>query len=682
MRVSLQIDGDASGAVKAASDASRAVDDLAKHGGDAGAKMAEGFEKAQGAAGQIKGMSEAAGAANDNLGSAIAGVTQKVAELGQKTLGSESALVKASAGAVNFAAGLGAIVRTAGSLGLISGSIGLASTAVSAFYDLASSKGAAASRIFEDNAKHVDTVRDAFSGAASSVGEFYRQSAAVSQLLLTLDSMSLQNTLHKQVGAVISNTTTFGNIGDFLKQIKQVKSEFAPFEDAIFKLHAGFKAGTPDVRGFMDEVARIGNASPATRQAAGELIKLTSDAVKTADALGATQTGLDVIRGTASDAKKKMYGFSTATQDAGANFERFLKSVNRQSASMEAGATALGGSTGAMAQFRAQVVLTEAAHQAGAGVAERYASQIEKIATRAGEATQKLALARLQSDNAFDLSQLGRTAGEQNIAGILRGAYGDNIDAVMNSGITGTLRFNAAMTELKSTTLELSQGTFRDFRTEIANGASAWDAFGKAGVNAVQRVADKISDKALDSLVSNMFGSFLGGGGSGGVGGLVGRLFGGGGAAGTMTVGSQVFPAFAAAGGGTFGPGWGVVGEKGAEIIRVFNGGVTVYPHEVSKPYLPGFAEGGTLSALGNVTRLPFAAQDARDSTQVHVSVGVSVDANGNLQAYVKNVSQQTTAAGIRQFAGSRQFDAQTQTSIRKALARGNGNLARGAGVG
>jgi hypothetical protein len=78
---------------------------------------------------------------------------------------------------------------------------------------------------------------------------------------------------------------------------------------------------------------------------------------------------------------------------------------------------------------------------------------------------------------------------------------------------------------------------------------------------------------------------------------------------------------FAAANGGTFGPGWGVVGEQGPELIKVHNGGVTVIPNQISKPYLPGFAAGGTLSSGGNVTRLPGMGQD-NSSGAVHVTGG------------------------------------------------------------
>jgi hypothetical protein len=80
---------------------------------------------------------------------------------------------------------------------------------------------------------------------------------------------------------------------------------------------------------------------------------------------------------------------------------------------------------------------------------------------------------------------------------------------------------------------------------------------------------------------------------------------------------------FAAANGGSFGPGWGVVGERGPELINVHSRGVTVVPNHISKPYLPGFAAGGTLSPAGNVTRLPFGQNNAAPVTfgDIHITV-------------------------------------------------------------
>lgn len=150
--------------------------------------------------------------------------------------------------------------------------------------------------------------------------------------------------------------------------------------------------------------------------------------------------------------------------------------------------------------------------------------------------------------------------------------------------------------------------SFVDFGQQIRNGASAWDAFRTAGTNALGKIADKLMTMATDKLWTSAFG------GAGSSGGFLGSVFGG------------IGKLFAAADGGTFGPGWGVVGERGPELINVHSRGVTVIPNHISKPYLPGFAEGGMLSQSGNVTRLPF-GQNNEPTTVINYSP--NIDARG-----------------------------------------------------
>jgi hypothetical protein len=102
-------------------------------------------------------------------------------------------------------------------------------------------------------------------------------------------------------------------------------------------------------------------------------------------------------------------------------------------------------------------------------------------------------------------------------------------------------------------------------------------------------------------------------------------------------------------------------------------GNVTVIPNHVSKPFLPGFATGGSLDAAGNVTRFPFGQNSAGgDSSQhTHVTVGVSVDDQGNLQAYVKDVSTQA----VNSFANSPQVSESCREGDQnRALAEAVGN--------
>ncbi|WP_454647794.1 hypothetical protein [Bradyrhizobium liaoningense] len=182
--------------------------------------------------------------------------------------------------------------------------------------------------------------------------------------------------------------------------------------------------------------------------------------------------------------------------------------------------------------------------------------------------------------------------------------------------------------------MNVNRGFFVEIGQQIRNGASAWDAFKDAGLNALGKLSDKLMQMAADNLFASAFGGSSSGGGLlGGLGNLFGIGGGGTVANGGIVLGGPAGPGvFAAANGGTFGPGWGVVGERGPELINVHKGGVTVVPNHISKPFLPGFADGGTMSPNGMVSRLAAAAGGGgpsvvmQDNRQINIGQGASAE--------------------------------------------------------
>ncbi len=173
-------------------------------------------------------------------------------------------------------------------------------------------------------------------------------------------------------------------------------------------------------------------------------------------------------------------------------------------------------------------------------------------------------------------------------------------------------------------TMNVNRGFFVEFGQNLRQGASAWDSFKKAGSDALGHIADKLMQMAADNLFANAFGGKSGGG----LFGLLGGLFGG---SGGITLGGPGGPTpFAAANGGTFGPGWGVVGERGPELIKVNRGSVTVVPNHVSRAALPGFAAGGTLDSASNVRRMAFGQDNSpvvmNDNRTINIGQGASAD--------------------------------------------------------
>jgi hypothetical protein len=647
MRVSLQIDGDASGAKQAAQEASSALDALGKSAAGTGSSI----EKASGAAAGFAKSSEAAGAANDNIASSASAVSQKVAELATKVSGAQSALAKMAQGASSVGEAIGVVGRAASGISFVTAAIGAATAAYAAYQNAVSIGSKSIEQQLDDQTKLIGMIRDAYNKAKGAAGDFYEYGANATQLLLLQNAAELRKSLQTQVGGFISGATTYGGIGDFLSQIKQVKSELLPFEDAIFKLQEGFRSGAPDVKEFADQVARIGLASPELQKTAADLINKIKPALDLANRLSEDKSGIAVTKGQGTARDLGNLGI-TADNNAAA-FERFAKAIDRQSASLEAEARTAGLSAGEAVRLRTESVLTEAAMQSGAKSAEEYADKIGKIAARAGEAAQKLAEARLQSDVAFERAQLGRSADDAAVADRLRGAFGDNAD--LNSSIAQTIRINNEMKELKATTQDLASGTFREFRTEVMNGTSALTAMGNAGVNAIGRIIDKLADKTLDQMLSKLIGAF-GFGGSSPSWSVAGDL-----GAGT---GGLSFPMFDL--GGYTGSGGkyeaaGIVHRDeyvfDKESVGRAGVGFLSRLHRNLRGYDSGGLVGGPppWSLSGSSPSYPGSGSNST-AAAIKVDVGVSVDDAGNLKAYVKSVSTQAASDVVGGFVSSPTF--------------------------
>ncbi len=196
---------------------------------------------------------------------------------------------------------------------------------------------------------------------------------------------------------------------------------------------------------------------------------------------------------------------------------------------------------------------------------------------------------------------------------------------------------------------DLTRSGLDDLFGALEQGKSFWEAMGDVAVNSLKRIANTMLDDVLDSIFK-VNSAASGGGGGGFFSSLlsgIGSLFGGG------------FPSLPKTGpvptprpfakGGVFsnsivdkptpfshagGPG--VMGEAGAEAIV---------------PLARDATGRLGISAMGGGSR-GGAQQDVRVSNDVKVSV----DQDGNLQAYVTRSSQETFKKGISQWAKSHSF--------------------------
>ncbi|ETR79330.1 hypothetical protein X566_01545 [Afipia sp. P52-10] len=635
MKVSLVIDGDATGAVKAAGDTSRALDGVADKTAAVSKKTDESMARASGAVGSLANASKAQGAANDNAANSTANYAQRIGDLASKALGAENALARVASGIGNFVSRFAEVAGATSKFTFLTGAIGLAITAAQTLFDIIQSGSRAANSSLIDHERLVSTVRAAYADAANAAGKFYDTSKSITQLRLLEQEQKLRDQLQSSVGSALPNLYRLAPmqedsniLGNWLSGTKQVREEFRAFEDAIFKLQAGFKDGTPDVKAFMDEVGRIALANPQLQMTGLKLAGIAQQAEEDAKRLRLTQDARAVIEGRAKpEQRENVLGRAQSTTTASANeFDRLTKSIEKQAAALEAESASIGKSTGEAAKLRAEMLLLEAAKQAGIKVSGEYAEKMEAVASRIGAASQRAAELRLNSDINFERSQLGRSNTDAMIADRLRSVYGDNVESQMNGAAANAMRLNEYLRDVRATTTDLAQGAFRDFVSQIRSGASAFDALRNAGVNALNKIAEKLLDKALDSALSRLFGgfgSFLGFGGSSGpaMGGPINVV----GAAGGMAV-----PTFFDVGGYT--------GDGGKhEPAGIVHRGEYVFDADSTRAIgvgnlnqmrrsLRGYADGGYVSDSNVIPFRPASATRQADP----VAAGMTVHVNDN----------------------------------------------------
>lgn len=194
---------------------------------------------------------------------------------------------------------------------------------------------------------------------------------------------------------------------------------------------------------------------------------------------------------------------------------------------------------------------------------------------------------------------------------------------------------------------DATKGFLSTLRQGLMQGQSFWQSFGNAAISVINKIIDKLETQLVDALFKSS--------GAGG-GGLFGGLF------------SGIGKLFGFAKGGVFGAGG----------VHAFANGGAFSNSIVSKPTLFKFANGtGLMGEAGPEAIMPLSRDRsgrlgvraqvpsaARVGTHVHTTVGVAVDDEGSLRAYVKKqtssvlsavpvVAARVARAGISEFSNN-----------------------------
>ena len=283
----------------------------------------------------------------------------------------------------------------------------------------------------------------------------------------------------------------------------------------------------------------------------------------------------------------------------------------------------------------------------GVPVTRDLAKAIEETAQRYGRLREAAASVKLSQDVQFEGEQIGRTAGEQQIASRLRGT-----GIGMDSAIADQMRFNQVMGETKS----LAGDAMKGFISDLRSGKSMMEAL--RGV--LDRFINKLFDLATDQLISGLFKGAMGAGGGGG--GWIGSLLGfGGGSFGGTSGGLFSYGAGGYTGMGPFLANGGVFSSTG---MHAFASGGIFTNSIVDRPTQFRFANGGALASGLMGEAGPEAIMPLRRGPDGRL--GVSAPGHGQLPSGMglpsnSNASGAVSVQIINNSSGQIQGDARTE---------------------
>lgn len=471
-------------------------------------------------------------------------------------------------------------------------------------------------------------------------------SATLDQMLQRADAMSK---------AEIISPDDIGRAIELKKRMDQAQKILAekwkPIQDDLAQLgvnyHASWVSITEDLAaavGYATDLYkalhqvpdwfanRIGNASiwksitdattnPEGRAAAEASMGISSDPInianvgrneKLAAALRnhanvtrAMQEATSISSAVRGDTSKSISKEATESADA---FDRASESLGKHIARMEADARAVGLGAGALGQLRAEAVLTQAAQQAGLPTTDALVAKIQALAKAAGEASEKLARARVDSSISFGQQTALLDPGDVAIARELEPIFGNNVPAALASSQAAALRFNDALSSVGRT----ASGTLTTGLTDVLDGTkSVGESFRDMSKIIVRAIEEAIVKLLIVQPLMRSLSGALGGG--------VGRL--GFGDSGLVSAGKF------ADGGQIRGPG---TGRSDSIVARVSNGEFIVNAqstakhlaalHAINADRIPRFADGG---AIGSAPALGGGHQ-----TTVAPTINVTVQGN------------------------------------------------------
>ncbi|MEN5103775.1 tape measure protein [Brucella anthropi] len=313
---------------------------------------------------------------------------------------------------------------------------------------------------------------------------------------------------------------------------------------------------------------------------------------------------------------KKLAETSKEAERAARAYRDLIKSAKDRIQQLELEEQLVGKTGVAADTMRFKLELLQKAQDKGRTITAAQRAELEKLAEQYGAVAARVAELQMAEELRFERAQMFRSPTEQRVYGDLRQA-GIDPDSAAGQRLATQIRLNEQLQISKNLTKDFASS----FVSDMLNGKDALEAL----TGALTKLADKLLDMALDQAINSLFGNLLGATGGGGG---ISSIFGGG-------------------------------GSDPWSGLRLFaKGGVT------NKPAIFGDAGPEAAVPLPDGRSIPVRIYGEANSNQVsgaaqgvHVTVGWSRTADGNLKPFVEDVAQKTAAPMINE--GISQYDSQ-----------------------
>jgi hypothetical protein len=234
-------------------------------------------------------------------------------------------------------------------------------------------------------------------------------------------------------------------------------------------------------------------------------------------ALGAAATVSDIVTAKMATLAKQQQQGAGLTSDQLANSKRLIQvqadgtyALQGQIDGLRVQASTYNMSAGAAETYRIIQTKVNENLKNGLPALSGMSQEFYDLAKAAGAGTQALDKVKIDSSISFGRKTAFLLPEDVQIAQQLKGLYGNDIPAALASSEAAAIRLNNAFADFSNFSRSTLTSFATDMRTSLQAGANAWQSFQAAGVNALNKIADKLMGMAIDGLWSKAFGGSSG----------------------------------------------------------------------------------------------------------------------------------------------------------------------------